>query len=502
MSEQLTLELKGIWKQFSGNAVLKDANFKLKKGEIHALVGENGAGKSTMMNITFGIIPKDKGEILIDGEVCEISNPRVAQDFGIGFVHQEIALCPDLSVTENIFMSEIKDKAKLNIGYRSLRKRAEALLAPLAPINPDALVESLTVSDQQTVEIAKALSSECKVLIMDEPTAALSQKEAEALFAIMHRLKESGISIVYISHRMAEIFEHCDRCTVLRDGVVIETMDIKDTTPEEVVRKMVGRELGDLYPEKATVDYETTKTFLEVNGLTDGAGKKFRDINFSLYEGEILGIAGLMGAGRTELAEGIAGLRATQSGNVIFNGEDMSGLASEQIIKKGLVYLTEDRKLSGLFLEMSIRDNICALDVDLVSKRKMINKRLQNEQATSFSKRLNIKSTGILQLVGTLSGGNQQKVLLSKMLTVSPKLIIVDEPTRGIDVGAKSEIYRLLRSLADEGMGVIMISSEQNEIVGVCDRVVVMYEGQQMGELKGNEINEESLIYLASGIAN
>lgn len=501
MSENPVLELKGVRKQFSGNVVLKDVDFKLRKGEIHALVGENGAGKSTMMNITYGIVPADSGEIIISGEPRQIPNPRIAQDLGVGFVHQEIALCPDLSVTENIFMSEIKDMKKINIGYRSLRKRAEEILKSLAPINPDTIVGNLTVSDQQTVEIAKALSRKCRILILDEPTAALSSKESEALFRIMHDLKASGISIVYISHRMAEIFEHCDRCTILRDGEIIETVDIVDTTPQEVVSKMVGRELGDLYPEKASINYDTAHKFLEVRSFTDVGGKRFRDINFSLYEGEILGIAGLIGAGRTELAESIAGLRPFKSGCVLFGGEDLAGLPPGKMINKGLVYLTEDRKLAGLFLEMSIRDNISALEIKLVSKKGFINKRLQNEQAAAFSEKLSVISRSILQLVETLSGGNQQKVLLAKILTVSPKLIIVDEPTRGIDVGAKREIHRLLRMLADEGVGVIMISSEQNENVGVCDRVIVMREGVIMGELRGDEISEESLIYLATDVA-
>jgi len=496
------LELKGINKSFGPNQVLTNVDFSVRKGEIHALIGENGAGKATLMNITYGIVKADSGEIIVDNQPVDIKSAYIAQENGICFVHQEIALCQDVTVAENIFMAEINKKTTMKVNYNKLKKRAAEILYPMTKdaIKPESLVSSLSISHQQVVEIARALSIECKVLILDEPTAALTEEEAEALYSIMHQLKANGIGVVFISHRINEIFDQCDRVTVLRDGLLISVNNVDDISTHSLVADMVGREIDNLYPDKAdSIEYTDDNLLLEVSGITDHKSRRFSDINLKLYKGEILGLSGLVGAGRSEVALGIVGLRPLKSGTVKFLGQDVSKRTSREIFDAGLVYLSENRKESGLFIDMTIKQNIPSMFISTVSKNGILKRgeeeRLAREQVDS----LNIRCRGIEQLISSLSGGNQQKVLVGKILTKTPKVVIMDEPTRGIDVGAKAEIHRILRELVNQGIGVIIISSELNEIVGMCDRVLIMHEGRINGEVSGSGIEGKNIMHYAAG---
>jgi ribose transport system ATP-binding protein len=498
LTEELVLEVRGIDKSFPGTQALSKVNFQLRKGEIHAVVGENGAGKSTLMNVIDGVYTPDAGEIYINGRKVEIKDPLAAQRLGIGFVHQEIALCPDVTVAENLYMSSINaDKAFL-VNYKELYAKTARALQSLHPIEPHKKVGELSISNQQVVEIAKALTLDCRILILDEPTAVLTESETDALFQIMKRLRDQGISIIYISHRMAEVFAHCDRVSVLRDGRYIGTYDVAQTTSTAVVNKMVGREIGDLYPAKAKQPAGEADVLLQVRGFSNEG--RFQDINFDLCEGEILGFSGLVGAGRSELAKAICGLYPKKAGEVVFKGRPLNVRSYEDAIRQGIVYLTEDRKSEGLFLEMPIGSNITAMNLKQVSSRGLVDRKRTRELSSRLAGKLNIKYHSLLQLVSSLSGGNQQKVLIAKLLSVNPAVIIMDEPTRGIDVGAKSEIHRLLRELAGQGIGVIMISSELPEVIGMCDRVLVMHEGRQCDIISGDQITEQHIIQLASGI--
>jgi ribose transport system ATP-binding protein len=498
LSEELVLEVKGIDKSFPGTKALSGVNFQLRKGEIHAVVGENGAGKSTLMNVIDGVYTPDAGQIFINGRPVEIKDPLAAQRLGIGFVHQEIALCPDVTVAENLYMASINASKAWLVNYRELYAKTARALESLHPIEAHKKVGELSISNQQVVEIAKALTLDCRILILDEPTAVLTESETEALFDIMKKLRDQGISIIYISHRMAEVFGQCDRVSVLRDGQYIGTYEVAQTTSTAVVNKMVGREIGDLYPKKAGPPAPDAEVLLQVRGFTNQG--RFHDISFELFKGEILGFSGLVGAGRSELAKAICGLYPKKSGELIFKGRPLEVRSYEDAIGQGIVYLTEDRKTEGLFLEMPISNNIAAMDLRQVSTRGLIDGKRIQALANRLSAKLNIKYHSLLQLVSSLSGGNQQKVLIAKLLSINPAVIIMDEPTRGIDVGAKSEIHRLLRELAGQGIGVIMISSELPEVIGMCDRVLVMHEGRPCDIISGDQITEERIIQLASGM--
>ena len=492
------LEVRGIVKDFPGTRALDKVDLCLKKGEVLALVGENGAGKSTLMNIIDGVLLPDEGNIYIDGTLARIKTPLDAQLHGIGFVHQEIALCQHVTVAENVFMAEINRSKNTVVNYRDLYRRAEEVLKPLAEIDPRKKVSELSISNQQIVEIAKALTLNCKILILDEPTAALTESETEALFRIMRELKQKGISIIYISHRMAEIFTQCDRVSILRDGVYRGSYDIDETDSKEVVSMMVGREITDLYPQKFDGDCTAQKELLRVENFSDG--NRFNDISFTLHEGEILGLSGLIGAGRSEVVKAICGLHPVCDGELFFNGERVNIENYQDSIKYGIVYLSEDRKVEGVFLDMSIQRNISALAIDQVSRNGIVDQQLERKQAENYASRLKVKCSTLSQDVSSLSGGNQQKVLIAKLLSVNPKVVIMDEPTRGIDVGAKAEIHKLIRQLACEGIGVIMISSELPELIGMSDRVLVMHEGDCCGIISGTDINEKRIIHMASGL--
>jgi ribose transport system ATP-binding protein len=493
------LEVRGVSKSFPGTKALSNVDFALRRGESHALVGENGAGKSTLMNIIDGVLTADSGEILVEGEKAVIRDPHDALRRGIGFVHQEIALCQHVSVAENIYMSRINSGKSKLVDFAKLNRMAAELLRPLgADIDPARIVGSLSISNQQVVEIAKALSERCRILILDEPTSSLAEDEAQALFRIMRELKRTGIGIIYISHRMAEIFGECDRVSILRDGVNAGTFDVKDTDPGAVLSRMVGREIKDSYPAKLEAGADRGPCIFEIRGFGDR--RRFQDISFGVSKGEVLGVFGLIGAGRSELAQAVCGLRRKTAGEAFLNGERLEAATYKDAIGQGLLYLTEDRKVYGLFLDMSVRKNISAINLALVTRRGLLDQRAEREQCLEYIEKLRIRAQGTEMPASKLSGGNQQKVLISKLLTAGPKVVFLDEPTRGIDVGAKLEIHALIRRMAGQGIAVVMISSELPEIVGMCDRVVVMHEGRKSGELRGADVNENSIIRLAAGM--
>ena len=494
------LELRGITKHFGASRALAGVHFSLRRGEIHALCGENGAGKSTLMKVIDGIHRPDEGTVLLDGQPVVIDGPDHAMRLGIGLVHQEIALCGDATVAENIFMAETNGSRRGWMDFRGLNQRAATLLARLGQhIDPARRVEQLSLSQQQLVEIAKALSLDCKVLILDEPTAALTEVEAAALFRVLYDLKAQGMGIIYISHRMAEIFAHADRVTVLRDGRDVHRGDIAETTSDALVRAMVGRDLGQYYPPKRA-DTAADETLLEVRGIADG--ERVHGISFSLARGEILGISGLMGSGRTELAELVCGLRRACRGTVLLRGQPVVITAYGDALGHGIAYLSEDRKAAGVFLEMPIAQNIASMALRRVSSRwGLLRPSAERRLAETLGAKLKLKSDGVAVHADSLSGGNQQKVAIAKLLATDPAVLLMDEPTRGVDVGAKSEIHHILRDLADQGVGVVVISSELPEVIGLCDRALVIHEGRLAGVLAGDELTEEGLLRLASGLA-
>ncbi len=495
MSDSNVLEIRSVSKHFGAIQALTDVDFSLERGEIHALCGENGAGKSTLMNIIAGILQPSAGEIRLDGMPVTIASPAAAQRLGIGLVHQEIALCKDATVAENILMATTNARRSPLMNFTELNRSAQKVMNLLAPIAVTRRVSELSISNQQLVEIAKALTLDCRVLIFDEPTAALTEGEAQALFGIIRGLKARGMSIIYISHRMAEIFSLCDRVTVFRDGRYVSTDRVAEVTPDYVVRRMVGREITHLYPEKLATP--PGPPVLSVNKLSDG--DNFHDVGFELRRGEILGIGGLIGAGRTEIALGLCGLAPVTSGDVALNGRAVTIRSYSDAVRAGIVYLSEDRKHSGVFLDLSIAANVSALDLGKLTRGGLIDRRLELTQAISLCAQLGVKMGGVEDRVASLSGGNQQKVAIAKQLSVKPKVVIMDEPTRGIDVGAKAEIHKLLRELAASGVGVIVISSELPELIGISDRVIVIRGGRIAGELTG-DITEEAVIRLASGV--
>lgn len=494
MSEYL-LEIKNVTKDFPGTKALDKVQLKVKPGEVHALCGENGAGKSTLMNIIGGVLPPTEGEVFFEGRQVFIKNPKEAQNIGIGFVHQELNLCPHLTAAENIFIGRLPYKRSF-VDFKKLHNDSEKVLKQFnANFKSTALASDLTVSEQQIIEIAKSVSLNCKLLILDEPTSSLTDKETSKLFEVVNNLKEKGISILYISHRMSEIFEICDRVSVFKDGCYITTMNTKEINSDDIIRAMVGRDIHDLYPAKSSKIYETD-TLLSVENLS---GKAFKNINFSLKKGEILGFAGLMGAGRSEVMRGLCAIDETYEGKITMNGRPQNFSSYRDAIKEGICYLTEDRKNQGLFLGMSIKNNMSSANLKDISKSLWLKENLENDLANKYTEQLSIRLPGIDYPISSLSGGNQQKCLIGKWLSLNPKIIIFDEPTRGIDVGAKSEIHTLMRGLAEEGIGVIVVSSELPEVIGISDRIAIMHEGNLAGFLERESATEENIMKLASG---
>jgi ribose transport system ATP-binding protein len=488
------LEAVGITKQFPGTLALDDVRFDLQSGEIHAVMGENGAGKSTLMKILAGVSSADAGEIRFEGRPFAPANPHEALMMGIAIVHQELALVPTLSVAENIFPGRLPTNRFGMVRYGELFRQAGQVLEKLnVVVDPRAPVERLSIATQQLIEITKALSMNCKVLILDEPTSALTDHEADTLLAFLRRLASEGVGIVYISHKLKEIFSVADRVTVLRDGRYVDTRIVSETSPDQVIRMMVGRELGNMYPPKSEA---AGKPLLEIRNfrLTDGSYRN----SFALYQGEVLGFAGLIGSGRSELARTIFGAEPKAEGDVLLNGEVVEIDSPKRAIELGLGYLPEDRKAAGLFLDMSVKLNMEAPILEQVSAGGFVAASKERAVAERYVHQLNISTPSIEQEVRRLSGGNQQKTLVAKWLAIGPRILIVDEPTRGIDVGAKKEIHFLLRALAQSGVGVIMISSELPEVLGMSDRVLVMHEGEIVAEYKAADASEEAIIRSAS----
>ena len=489
------LEMRHIGKTFPGVVALNDVDFELRPGEVHILLGENGAGKSTLMKILSGAYQKSAGQIMLGGSEVEIKNPKHAQTLGISTIYQEFNLIPHLSVGENIFLG--REPARLSgfIDQRAIFQQATHALTALGlTLNPRKLVKELRVAEQQMVEVAKALSLDARILIMDEPTAALTEHEITELFATIRSLKKQGVAIVYISHRMEELFEIGDRVTVLRDGRSVGTYDVTAISKSELIRLMVNRELTDLFPkEKVARGPEV----LRVEGLCTQTGLK--DINFSLHKGEVLGISGLLGAGRTELARAIFGLDKITSGTIYLGGASRKLDSPRQAINAGIGFLTEDRKSQGLVLPLSVKENLCLSSVDKFSSWGIMNPNQEQQAGEKYVKELRIRTPSLNQKVMFLSGGNQQKVVLSKWLCSEAEIFIFDEPTRGVDVGAKTEIYQLMNRLTASGVAIIMISSELLEVLGMSDRILVMRGGRVTGEFSAAEATQERILQCALG---
>ncbi len=489
------IEMKGICKSFGTNQVLRDAGFYLQDGEVHALMGENGAGKSTLMKILTGVYTKDAGTVLVDGQEVCYKSPQEAEKAGIVFIYQELNVLFDLTVEENLFMGKEITKKFGVCDKKAMRAKAQEVMDRMGvniPVN--AVMSDLSVGQQQMVEICKALMVDAKVLIMDEPTAALTESETEVLFEVIEGLRKKGVSIVYISHRMEEIFRLCDRITILRDGQYIDTRFIRDITMDDVVQMMIGREIGERYPQR---NVSIGEEVLRVEGLTHQ--KFFKDVNFSVRAGEVLGVSGLMGAGRTEIMQAIFGNMPIVSGKVYINGQEARIKNPRQAIAAGIGFITEDRKTEGLLLEKSIAENIEIANLKKVSKNAVLSKKSGKELVQKGIDEFRIKCFNSAHLCNNLSGGNQQKVVLAKWIYTDPKILILDEPTRGVDIGAKKEIYNVINDMAAQGVAVIMVSSELPEVLGMSDRIMVVHEGHVTGIIDGRTADQAKVMTLATG---
>ncbi len=491
----MRIEMRGIDKSFGSNQVLKQAGFTLESGEVHALMGENGAGKSTLMKILTGVYTKDAGTVLVDGKEVNYKNPQEAEKAGIVFIYQELNVMFDLTVEENLFMGkEIHGKFGI-CDRKAMQKKAQEALNTLGVnISPKTVMSELSVGQQQMVEICKALMADAKVIIMDEPTAALTQSETVALFKVIESLRKKGVSMVYISHRMEEIFELCDRITVLRDGSYIGVKNIPETNMNEIVKMMIGREIGERYPSR---DVKIGKEVLKVKGLTRKG--TFHDVSFSVRAGEVLGVSGLMGAGRTEIMQAIFGNLSYESGTIEIDGKEVKISNPRQAMEHGIGFITEDRKTEGLMLDKSIRENISLCNLGRISKSSVISKEAEKNMVAEAIKDLHIKCFGPYHECNNLSGGNQQKVVLAKWILTNPKILILDEPTRGVDIGAKKEIYSIINKLAAQGVAIIMVSSELPEVLGMSDNIMVVREGEVRGIISYEEANQERVMTLATG---
>lgn len=495
------LEMKGICKSFPGVKALDHAQLRLRPGTVHALMGENGAGKSTLMKCMFGIYKMDEGEIFFEGKKVEIGDPMEALKMGIAMVHQELQPIPARTVGENIFLGRYPMKKALGfipiVDHKKMYEDTEALLKKVRmDFDPKQMLGELSVSQMQSVEIAKAVSANCKVLILDEPTSSLTHNEVEALFRIIEDLKQEGVSIVYISHKMDEILRISDEVTIMRDGQYIGTWESKGLTTDMIITKMVGRELTNLFPKRENVPGEVV---FEVEDFTSINPKSFRNVNFKLHKGEILGVGGLVGAQRTELMEGLFGIRSHTTGKIKYNGKELKIHRPKDAIDHGIAMLTEDRRATGILGVLSVADNISVaslnqyLDWGFCLNNKKVEKLVQDNV-----EKMNIKTPSSKTQIQSLSGGNQQKVLIGRWLANDPDVLILDEPTRGIDVGAKYEIYCIIAELAKQGKSIIMISSEMAELIGMSDRVMVMCDGRVTGFIDGKDATQENIMELAT----
>lgn len=486
------LEVRDVSKIFPGVRALDQVSLRIRKGEIHALVGENGAGKSTLMKILNGNYKKDAGSIYIDGKEAEIRCPDDARRFGISIIFQELNLVPHLSVAENIFMGRLRREGKKLIDWKQVYQRAGALMERIGyPIDTRTAVEKLSVAQKQMIEIAKAISySNTKLILMDEPSATLTNRECEKLFEVIRSLKEQGISVIYISHKLEEIAELCEWVTILRDGKIIDTGAVSDFTKDYMISKMIGREISDKFPARSSKPGD--KEILRVEGLSRHG--VISDISFSLREGEVLGFAGLVGAGRTEIARAVIGMDYTDMGEIYVEGKRARIRSPKDALRSGIAYLSEDRKQEGLVLKAPVKWNISMANMSRILSAGMVNEKKDEAIADEMIDKILIKTPSREQYAMNLSGGNQQKIVVAKWLNTDAKIFIFDEPTRGIDVGAKYEIYVLINELVQEGKSVILISSELPEVLEMCDRVLVINKGKLAAELTGENMNAQSVM--------
>jgi len=489
------VELSRITKQFGGVQALRGVDLKLLPGEVHALVGENGAGKSTLVKILAGIHRPDAGVMKVGGEVVELRSPIQAQALGIAVVQQEPMMFPDLDVAENVFMGRHPRDRFGRVEWKRMYQEVDQLLASLdVSLSSHTPVQGLSVAEQQLVEIAKALSLQARVLVLDEPTAALSSHEVDELFAIVKQLRERRVAILFVSHRLEEVFTLADRLTVFRDGTHIITAPVSEMTTEAIIKSMVGRELSNLYPKS---EAKIGEVVLEVRHLTRPG--VFADVSFQLRRGEILGFAGLVGAGRTEVARVLFGIDQAESGETWLKGKQVRIRSPQQAMEYGIAYVPEDRHQQGLVMNFSIASNITLAILQLVSRLGLLDPRREQKIASEYSSQLRVRSSGVGQVVSALSGGNQQKVVLGKWLATNPSVLILDEPTRGIDVGAKAEVHRIISELAASGLAIILISSELPEVLAMADRVLVLHEGRITGTFPRSEATQERVMFAATG---
>ena len=492
MDNNYILTLKNITKEFPGVKALDDVTINIERGTIHGLVGENGAGKSTLIKILAGIYQPNKGEIILDGKPCRFNSPIEARRAGISVVHQEIKLAEPLSVVENMFLGNVQLKNGL-VDWKGMRRRAREIVEDLGmDIDINAQVSSLTVAKKQIVEIMHAINNNSRILIMDEPSAVLTDRELEVMFRIVKQLRDEGITIIYISHRLDEIFGLCSNVSVLRDGCHIDTIPVASVDRQGLINMMVGREMGQEYPKEVG---NVGGTILEVKNLSRGI---LQDISFEVKSGEVFGISGLVGAGRTELARAILGIDKPESGEVYVRGKKVHYRTFADAIRDGLGLIPEDRKLQGLVQIMSVKRNTTLVNMKRVLRAGVISSSLEEKLSKEYADKLHVVTPSMETEVQYLSGGNQQKVVIAKWLFQNSEILFLDEPTRGIDVGAKAEIYRLINRMAKEGKTIIMISSEMPELLGLCDRIMVMHEGHKMGELNAAEATQEKIMALCS----
>ena len=488
------LELRDVAKSFGAVQALRSGSLRVEAGSIHALVGENGAGKSTLVKVVAGVHRRDAGDLLLDGVSVDFASTAESKAAGVAVIYQEPTLFPDLSVTENLFMGRQLLGAGRRIDRSAMYAEAERLFAGLGVrIDPRRPALGLSIADQQIIEIAKAISLDARVLVMDEPTAALSGVEVERLFAVARRLRDEGRALVFISHRFDEVFDLCDTVTVMRDGAYIDTLPVAETTIDQMVELMVGREVGDLFPKTpATIG----DTVLEVRGLSSAG--VFHDVDFQVRSGEIVGLAGLVGAGRSEIARAVFGVDGYQSGEVLLGGEAVPPHNPRAAIRAGMAFIPEDRRRQGLVIDASVSRNVAGVIRTRLSRGGLLTQRRENAATGPWASRLEVKTNALDANASTMSGGNQQKVVIAKWLATEPRLLIIDEPTRGIDVGTKAEVHRLLSELAGQGMAILMISSELPEVLGMADRVLVVCEGRLTAEMSQAEATPENVMRAAT----
>jgi len=501
--EKYALQMKAITKEFPGVRALDNVTFSVRKGEIHALCGENGAGKSTLMKILSGVYPQGtyEGAILINGENVQFKSIKESQNAGVAIIYQELALVEEMTVAENLFLSHDLMRAKI-INWNKIYAEAQKWLDHIGlDVDPQIKVRELTVGKQQLIEIAKALTRKTDILILDEPTAALTESDVDILMTLLNDLRKKGVTCIYISHKLGEVMALADSVTIIRDGQSVSTDSIEELSEEKIITKMVGRELTELFPYEVRAISHENIVDVKNYSVTDSGGKKVIDnVSFTLKKGEILGFSGLMGAGRTELFISLfGGLKGNRTGMVLIDGKETNIKSPADAIKEGLAYVSEDRKRYGLVLGMDITKNTTLAALNKMMKLKVIDNALEVKSAGDITYKMNLKAPNLEALVGQLSGGNQQKIVLSKWLLTNPKVLILDEPTRGIDVGAKYEIYKIINELASQGVGIVIISSELPEVLGMSDRIIVMAEGRITGEFLREEATQEKIMTCATG---